>query len=68
VGRFRYIARHDRWEWSAELARMHRYQPGTVTPTADLILAHKHPDEKPVPAELVERVGRYGGRSATGTG
>ncbi|WP_373159587.1 PAS and ANTAR domain-containing protein [Mycobacterium marinum] len=60
VGRFRYIARDDRWEWSDELARMHGYEPGRVRPTADLLVAHKHPDDKAVVAELVDQVCRYG--------
>ncbi|WP_232070648.1 PAS and ANTAR domain-containing protein [Mycobacterium lacus] len=60
VGRFRYFLRDDRWEWSAEVARMHGYEPGSVTPTTSLILAHKHPDEKPIVAELVGQVRRHG--------
>jgi hypothetical protein len=60
VGRFRYLAREDRWEWSEEVARMHGYEPGSVTPTTELLLQHKHPDDKPAVAELVEQVRRYG--------
>ncbi|CAM4113910.1 ANTAR domain protein [Mycobacterium basiliense] len=60
MGRFRYISRDDRWEWSDELARIYGYQPGRVRPTADLLIAHKHPDDKAVVAEMVERVCRYG--------
>ncbi|MDT5224274.1 MAG: hypothetical protein QOG19_1681, partial [Mycobacterium sp.] len=51
VGRFRYLIREDRWEWSDEVARMHGYEPGTVTPTSQLLLKHKHPDDKPTVAE-----------------
>jgi hypothetical protein len=36
VGSFRYIVREDRWEWSDEVARMHGYRPGSITPTTDL--------------------------------
>lgn len=39
---------------------MHGYKPGTVTPTTELILSHKHPDDKPTVAELIEQVRRNG--------
>lgn len=39
---------------------MHGYEPGTVTPTTALVLAHKHPDDRPTVAELIEQVRRYG--------
>jgi hypothetical protein len=45
VGWFRYFFDEQRWEWSAQVHRMHGYQPGTVTPTTELVLAHKHPDD-----------------------
>ncbi len=60
VGRFRYLAREDRWEWSDEVARMHGYEPGSVQPTTQLLLKHKHPDDKPTVAELIEQVRRHG--------
>jgi PAS domain S-box-containing protein len=60
AGRFRYLTREDRWEWSDEVAVMHGYEPGTVTPTTELILSHKHPDDKPNVAELIEQVRRIG--------
>ncbi|UYP18207.1 PAS and ANTAR domain-containing protein [Rhodococcus sp. Z13] len=46
VGSFRYLIAEDRWEWSDSVARLHGYEPGTVTPTTELILRHKHPDDK----------------------
>lgn len=60
VGGFRYVARDDHWEWSDEVAHMHGYEPGTVTPTTALVLSHKHPDDRPTVAELIEQVRRYG--------
>jgi PAS domain S-box-containing protein len=61
VGRFRYLAREDRWEWSDEVARMHGYEPGSVQPTSQLMVKHKHPDDdKPTVAELIEQVRRHG--------
>jgi PAS domain S-box-containing protein len=46
VGWFRYYFDDDRWEWSPEVERMHGYEPGTVTPTTELVLSHKHPDDR----------------------
>jgi PAS domain S-box-containing protein len=60
VGRVSYLTREDRWEWSDEVARMHGYEPGTVTPTTELVLSHKHPDDKPTVAELIEEVRKHG--------
>jgi PAS domain S-box-containing protein len=45
VGSFRYYFDRDRWEWSPQVERMHGYLPGAVTPTTELVLAHKHPDD-----------------------
>ena len=60
VGSFRFLAKDNRWEWSDAVAQMHGYEPGTVTPTTELILSHKHPDDKPTVAELIEQVRREG--------
>ena len=60
AGSFKYDAREDRWEWSDEVAVMHGYEPGTVTPTTELVLSHKHPDDKPTVAQLIEQVRRLG--------
>jgi PAS domain S-box-containing protein len=46
VGWFRFYFDAERWEWSPEVQRMHGYQPDTVTPTTDLVLSHKHPDDR----------------------
>ncbi|WP_341267099.1 PAS and ANTAR domain-containing protein [Gordonia malaquae] len=60
-GRFWYYRDDDRWEWSDELARLHGYESAeSVAPTVDLLLAHKHPDDKERVAELIERVRRAG--------
>jgi PAS domain-containing protein/ANTAR domain-containing protein len=45
VGWYRFYFGDERWEWSAEVAQIHGYQPGTVTPTTQLVLSHKHPDD-----------------------
>nr|WP_246124237.1 PAS and ANTAR domain-containing protein [Nocardia bhagyanarayanae] len=52
AGEFRFSFADQRWEWSDEVARMHGYEPGAVEPTTELLLSHKHPDDR----ELVESV------------
>jgi PAS domain S-box-containing protein len=61
VGAFRYLAREDRWEWSDEVAQMHGYESSAVTPTTELMLSHKHPDDKVTVADLMQQVCRHGG-------
>jgi len=46
MGWFRFYFADQHWEWSAEVQRMHGYEPGTVTPTTELVLSHKHPDDR----------------------
>lgn len=46
VGWFRFYFTDQRWEWSEQVERMHGYQPGTVTPTTELVLSHKHPEDR----------------------
>ncbi|MEZ0349295.1 PAS and ANTAR domain-containing protein [Mycobacterium sp. pR1184] len=46
VGSFKFWFDGERWEWSDEVARMHGYEPGTVAPTTNLMLSHKHPDDR----------------------
>ena len=46
VGSFRFWFVGQSWEWSDEVARMHGYEPGEVVPTTELLLSHKHPDDR----------------------
>jgi hypothetical protein len=46
VGAFRFWFVGQHWEWSDEVARMYGYEPGTVEPTTELLLSHKHPDDR----------------------
>jgi PAS domain S-box-containing protein len=46
VGSLRLYFAGQRWEWSDEVARMHGYKPGTVVPTTELLLKHKHPEDR----------------------
>lgn len=56
VGRFRYWLAEQRWEWSDAVAQMHGYAPGTVTPSTELLLNHKHPEDRAEVAQILERV------------
>ena len=56
VGWFRFYFDDQRWEWSEQLQRMHGYEPGTVEPTTELVLAHKHPDDRRQVAETIDEM------------
>ena len=56
MGRFRFFIEGQRWEWSDAVARMHGYEPGAVVPTTELLLQHKHPDDRPRVAAVLSRV------------
>ncbi|WP_372507128.1 PAS and ANTAR domain-containing protein [Mycolicibacillus trivialis] len=56
VGRFQYFLSDQRWVWSDTVARLHGYAPGAVNPTTELVLQHKHPDDRPEVAEVIGRV------------
>ena len=45
VGWFRFYFADERWEWSEQVQQMYGYEPGSVTPTTELVLSHKHPDD-----------------------
>ncbi|MFD6357080.1 PAS domain-containing protein [Nocardia tengchongensis] len=55
TGSFRFWFATRRWEWSPEVYEMHGYTPGEVEPTTDLLLAHKHPDDREQVAEIISR-------------
>ena len=55
VGAFRFWFAGQRWEWSDEVARMHGYEPGSVVPTTELLLSHKHPDDRDHVQDLLDR-------------
>lgn len=56
VGGFAYHHDGDRWEWSDAVARMHGYEPGTVIPTTELLLSHKHPDDRPSVSQTLQAI------------
>jgi PAS domain S-box-containing protein len=56
VGWFRFYFDDDRWEWSPQVEKMHGYLPGSVTPTTEMVLAHKHPDDYRQIAQTLELI------------
>jgi PAS domain S-box-containing protein len=56
AGWFRFYFADQRWEWSEQVQRIHGYEPGSVTPTTELILAHKHPDDRGDVAATIEDI------------
>jgi hypothetical protein len=61
VGSFCFWFADQRWEWSDEVFRMHGYEPGSVVPTTQLVLSHKHPDDRPAVQGLLDHAADTGG-------
>ncbi|MGA4786968.1 PAS and ANTAR domain-containing protein [Nocardia sp. AB354] len=55
AGSFRFWFADQRWEWSDEVYRMHGYTPGEIEPTTELMLSHKHPDDRDDVAKAIAR-------------
>src|SRR5437660_497544 len=60
VGEFRFYFADDSWEWSEPVQQMHGYAAGTVTPTTELVLSHKHPEDRDRIAVTIEDIRRTG--------
>ncbi|MCB7135838.1 PAS and ANTAR domain-containing protein [Cellulosimicrobium marinum] len=52
TGQYRVDLRTGAWWWSDEAYLIHGFAPGEVVPTTELVLAHKHPDDR----ERVRRI------------
>lgn len=46
IGQYRVDLRTGRWWWSDEVYVVHGLEPGSVEPSADLMTARKHPDDR----------------------
>lgn len=53
-----------RCEWSEEMFQIHGYVPGEVVPTLDLLLAHKHPQDREPIRRIIADLSSRGGRQA----
>lgn len=56
VGWFRYYFDDDHWEWSPGVYAIHGYDPGSVVPTTELMLSHKHPEDYQAIADVIALV------------
>lgn len=54
MGWFRFYFDDQRWEWSHQVQRLHGYPPGTVIPTTELVLSHKHPEDRAQVAAAIQ--------------
>ncbi|MDR6508532.1 PAS and ANTAR domain-containing protein [Arthrobacter oryzae] len=61
VGSFHLDTGTGKFEWSEALFRLHGYKRGEIAPSVELLLAHKHPDDRARAAELISQVTREGG-------
>jgi len=61
AGTFRYDARSGKLHWSEEIYFMHGYGLGEIVPTIELLLSHKHPDDRRRSREILAEVGNDGG-------
>ncbi|WP_436698151.1 PAS and ANTAR domain-containing protein [Nocardioides sp. BYT-33-1] len=48
TGRFVYDVVDERWEWDEDVFAIHGYEPGEVEPTTELIMRHKHQQDRPL--------------------
>ncbi|HWJ67786.1 MAG TPA: PAS and ANTAR domain-containing protein [Nocardioides sp.] len=51
TGRFVFNVATSTWEWDEDVYRIHGYLPGEVEPTTELVMRHKHEQDR----EFVER-------------
>lgn len=56
AGWFRFYFTDQRWEWSEQVQRMHGYEPGSITPTTELVLSHKHPEDRGNVAATIDQI------------
>ncbi len=55
-GSFEYDSATDTLTWSDPVYAVHGFVPGDVVPSVDLVLAHKHPDDRAEAARAIEEV------------
>lgn len=60
AGAYRLELATQRWWWSDEIYTIHGFAPHEVVPTTELLLAHKHPDDRDHVAATLDEAGRTG--------
>ncbi|MEV0710884.1 MULTISPECIES: ANTAR domain-containing protein [Nocardia] len=53
AGRFGFRFADQRWDWSHEVAAMHGYALDEALPTTELLLSHKHPEDRDLVAAVI---------------
>lgn len=61
AGTFRYNATSGRMQWSDEIYSVHGYRRGDVVPTVDLLLSHKHHEDRERCRDIFDEVSAAGG-------
>jgi hypothetical protein len=61
AGSFLFDPLSGKTEWSDGLFNLHGYQRGEVVPTLELLMSHKHPDDRPRTLDILDGVFREGG-------
>jgi ANTAR domain/PAS fold len=56
VGRYSYTVADDKWSWSEGMYALHGYSTGEVPPSTEVMLRHKHPDDRSRTVEVLEAV------------
>jgi len=56
MGWFTYVVATDEWTWSERLYATHGFEPGEVVPTTELLLAHKHPQDRAHTSGVLDEV------------
>lgn len=64
TGSFRFLVRTGKCEWSDGLYRIHAYTRGEIVPTKELILAHKHPEDRDASRHFIATLARDGGQGS----
>jgi len=60
VGHFTYVVAQDLWSWGDGLYAMHGYSPREVPATTEVLLSHKHPDDRARAFEVLEQAAQDG--------
>lgn len=60
AGTYRLELATQRWWWSDEIYAIHGFAPHEVVPTTELLLAHKHPDDRDHVAATLDEASRTG--------
>lgn len=61
IGQYRIDLATDTWWWSTQAYKIHGFTPGEVVPTTELVLAHKHPDDREHVREIFTHARKSGG-------